>query len=80
MQLFIYLFFFQNVFLGLQTRRLLKADAIPTIFVHDSQTVSKKRIPSIRKEAKADKQQVRLFSMINFASFLLSIAFKSFFQ
>ena len=57
-------------------RRLLKADAIPTTFFHNSQTIPKKRISSIRSEVKAAKQQVRLFSMINFASFLLSIAFK----
>ena len=54
----------------------LKVDAIPTIFLHNSQTIPKKRVSSIRSETKAAKQQVRLFSMINFASFLLFIAFK----
>ena len=70
------LLFFENELLGLQTRRLLKADAIPTDFFHDSQTIPKKRISRIRRETEAVKQQVRLFYMINFASFLLSIAFK----
>ena len=62
--------FFQNFFqielLGLSTRRLLKADAIPTIFLHNSQTIPKKRISSIGRETMAAKQQVGIFPMINF--------------
>ena len=57
-------------------KRLPKADTIPTIFFLDSQTIPKKRISSFRRETKAGKQQVRLFSIINFSSFLLPIAYK----
>ena len=69
-------YFFRMNFLVYHSGVLLKADGMPTIFLHNSQTIPKKYMSTVRRETKAAKQQVRFFSKINFASFLLSITFR----
>ena len=50
--------FFQNELLGKPTRKLLKDDAVPTLFEHNAGKQNQKQKASVKREEQATKKQL----------------------